>query len=92
MEMIRTGIDSRSFGIAAGAAAGIVFVLCAAAIAIAPMTAAAFFGYVMHADLAQIARAMTVGGFVVGLLFWSIGTGLVFGLGATIYNRLIRRS
>lgn len=83
-------LDTRAFALAAGAAAAILFTLCALAVAIAPDPTTAFFGYLVHMDLSGLARTLTFGSFVGGLLAWTIGTALTFGLAATIYNRLIR--
>lgn len=83
-------LDTRAFALAAGAAAAILFTLCALAVAIAPGPTTAFFGYLVHMDLSGLPRTLTFGSFVGGLLAWTVGTALTFGLAATIYNRLIR--
>jgi len=83
-------LDTRAFALAAGAAAAILFTLCALAVAIAPDPTTAFFGYLVHMDLSGLARTLTFRSFVGGLLAWTVGTALTFGLAATIYNRLIR--
>ena len=64
--------------------------LCALAVATAPGPTTAFWGYLVHVDLSGLARTLTLGSFVGGLLAWTVGTALTFGLAATIYNRLIR--
>ena len=83
-------LDTRAFALAAGGAAAILFTLCALAVAIAPDSTTALFGYLVHVDLSGLPRTLTFGSFVVGLLAWTVGTALTFGLAAKIYNRLIR--
>lgn len=81
-------LDTKAFAIAAGIVAAVLFTLCAAFVAIAPGTATALFGAVLHLDLSTLARRVTLGSFVGGLVFWTIGTAVVFGAAAAIYNRL----
>jgi hypothetical protein len=71
--------------------AAVLFVLCAAAVAVAPGATTAFFGYLIHADLGAFSRTLTWGSFVGGLLAWTIGTALTFALAAWFYNRLLPR-
>jgi 2TM family of unknown function (DUF5676) len=81
-------LDARAFGLAAGATAGVLFILCALAVAIAPEATTAFAGYLIHTDLSGMMRTLTVGSFVGGLICWTIGAALVFWLTGAIYNRL----
>ena len=85
-------LNPRAFGVAGGLTAAVLFVLCAAAVAVAPGGTTAFFGYLIHADLgAFITRTLTWGSFVGGLILWTVGTALTFALIAWFYNRLIAR-
>jgi membrane protein YqaA with SNARE-associated domain len=86
-------LNPRAFGVAGGLTAAVLFVLCAAAVALAPGSTTAFFGYLIHADLAalNITRTLTLGSFVGGLILWTVGTALTFSLIAWFYNRLIAR-
>jgi hypothetical protein len=45
----------------------------------------------MHMDLSNIARVITWGSFIVGLLFWTVGTALYAALIARLYNSLTNR-
>ena len=81
--------DTRAFAIAAGMTATVLFVLCAAAVAIAPGPTTAFFGYIVHLDVSGMRRELTVASFIVGLIAWTLGTALTFGFAAMMYNRLI---
>lgn len=82
-------LDARAFGLAAGATAGALFVLCALAVAIAPGPTTAFAGYLIHADLSAMTRKLTLSSFVGGLISWMIGATLVFWFTGLIYNRLV---
>ena len=82
-------VDTRAFALAAGATAAVLFTICALAVAIAPGPTTALFGYLIHTDLATLPRTLTLASFVIGLIGWTLGTALTFGLAASIYNRLI---
>jgi hypothetical protein len=81
-------LDARAFGLAAGVTAGLLFIFCAIAVALAPGSTTAFAGYLIHVDLTGIARTLTFGSFVGGLVAWTIGTTVTFWVSALIYNRL----
>ena len=83
-------LDIKSFAFAAGTVAAILFTLCALAVAISPGSTTALASYVVHIDLGGLARPLTWASFVGGLVFWAIGTGLVFGAAAGLYNRFAR--
>lgn len=44
-------LDARAFGVAAGATAAVLFVICALAVTIAPEATTAFAGYLIHIDV-----------------------------------------
>jgi len=85
-------LNPRAFGLAAGLTAAALSGVCALFVALAPHTAMALLNNVVHADLTSLARNVTVGNFFGGLLFWGIGTGLVFAFAGWLYNRLITSS
>ena len=85
-------LDARALGLAAGVTAGVLFILCALAVAIAPEATTAFAGHLIHVDLSGMTRTLTVGSFVGGLVCWTVGTGLTFWLMGAIYNRLAKES
>lgn len=89
MRANRTTLDPVAFGLAAGTVAAVVFALCALAVAVAPATTAAVFGYTLHLDFTGIMRPVTFSGFVGGFVCTGIGVGLAFGAAAALYNRLL---
>ena len=89
MRTDRMTLDPRAFGLAAGAMAAVTFTICALVVAVAPGAPTAFFSYILHVDLTGLVRSVTVGNFVGGLLIWTIGLGIVFGVAAVFYNRFL---
>ncbi len=85
-------LDTRAFGTAAGIVAAVLFTICALAVAVAPDQTTAVAGYLMHMNPSGIARTVTLGSFVGGLIIWTLGTAIVFGSAAAIYNRLAARA
>ncbi len=81
-------LEIKAFGIGAGVTAAVVSVACALIVAVAPQFATSLFGDVVHLDLTPLARNVTWGNAVGGLLFWGLGTGVVFAFGAWLYNRV----
>jgi len=85
-------LNPRAFGLAAGLTAAALSGVCALFVALAPHTAMVLLSDVVHADLTSLARNVTVGNFFGGILFWGIGTGLVFAFAGWLYNRLVTSS
>lgn len=82
-------LNPRSLFTATGIISGAFFIACFLSLAVAPQPAMSFFGYILHADLTSISRPVSLGSFVIGLLVWSLGTGVYAALIARIYNRLL---
>lgn len=82
-------LNTRAFGMAAGVTAALLFTVCSLAVAVAPDATTAFFGYLVHMDLSGLQRTLTPASFIGGLVAWTFGTAIAFGLAAEIYNRLI---
>ncbi|MBI4520076.1 MAG: hypothetical protein HY701_04525 [Gemmatimonadetes bacterium] len=80
-------LDSGAFALAAGIVAAALSALCAAFVALAPETATALASAVVHLDLTSLARPVTPVSFLGGVVFWGALTAIVFGTGASLYNR-----
>ena len=80
-------LDIKALAIAAGVAAAVVSAACALIVAVAPEFATSLFSNVVHLDLTPLARKVTLGNAVGGLVFWGLGTGVVFAFAAWLYNR-----
>lgn len=82
-------IDARAAGSSCAAIAGILYILCAVAYAIAPDGTLAFFSIVFHGlDLRKIVIEMTWGGTIGGFLVTIVGAYVLTWLWATWYNRM----
>jgi hypothetical protein len=84
-------LDARAFGTAAGMIAAALFTICALAVAVAPEQTTVLAGYLVHMNLSGMARTVTLGSFVGGLIIGTLGTAIAFGSTAAIYNRLAGR-
>lgn len=80
-------LSMRSLFIATAIITGLAYLVCVLFLTVAPDATMAFFSYVLHANLNGIARNLTWGSFIVGLLVWSVGTGLYAALIARLYNK-----
>lgn len=85
-------LDTRAFGIAAGAVSALTYVVCAALVAVAPGATQSAFSYVLHVDVTQLSRSISVVSFAVGLAVFSVLVGLCASLTALAYNALIARA
>lgn len=83
-------LDTRAFAMATAIIAAVLFVICAFFVALAPKETTAVAGYLIHADLSGFSRSLTCGSFFGGLVGWSLGTAIVAGAAAGIYNRFAR--
>ena len=81
-------INATLLGLATAVSAGISYVLCALAVAVAPAATSRAFGFVMHMDLSSIARPLTWGSFIIGLVAFSAVIGLLVWFAAIVYAAL----
>jgi hypothetical protein len=82
-------LETRAFALAAGTAAAVAYTICALAVAIAPVETTAFLGFITHTDLSTLARPISWGAFIGGVVAWWIIVAAVFGLAAWFYNCLV---
>jgi hypothetical protein len=83
-------LDTRALTVATGATGAIGFAICVLFVVIAPGATSAFFSYVLHIDLTSLARPLTWGSFVAGLVTITIGFAIAAGLVGSTYNTLAR--
>jgi len=84
-------LNVRSLFLATAIITGIAYLICILFMAVAPQATMAFFSYVLHLNLSGITPNVTLASFSVGLLVWSVGTGLYSALVARLYNKLLLR-
>ena len=82
-------IDAKAFGLAAGLTAALVSAVCAAFVALAPSTAFFLLGTVTHMDVSALLPQVTWMDFLIGVFFWGLFFGLIFGFAAWLYDRMI---
>ena len=68
--------------------AAIIYVLCAAFVALAPEAASTMGTYITHMDLAKVGRPITWGGAAIGFVFVTIFVAIVCAASGAMYNRL----
>ena len=81
-------LDPKPFGIAGGLIAAATYVLCALFVAVAPGATQATLSYVLHVDLTELARPISVASFTVGLVVFGALIGLCAFFTARLYNLL----
>lgn len=86
-----TKLNTRSLSIAIGMSTGLVYTICILFIVLAPKAGMTFFSYILHIDFSNMARVVTWGSFIAGLLFWVLGPALYATAISRLYNRLTPR-
>jgi hypothetical protein len=82
-------LDVRAAALAAGGIAAVAYALCTVFCAVAPEPTVAYLGNAFfHVDLTGLYQQMTWRIFVIGILEAGVGTSVVVGATAWLYNRL----
>lgn len=84
-------LSVRSLFLATAMITGIAYLVCILFLTVAPQATMTFFSYVLHLNLSGITPNVTLASFSVGLLVWSVGTGLYAAIVARLYNKLSLR-
>jgi hypothetical protein len=83
-------LDIWPFSLAVGLVTAVVFSICAFFVAVAPEATMASFSYLLHVDLTGLARSITWGSYLAGLVAVSLGAAISAALVAWLYNRLVQ--
>lgn len=83
-----SALDARAFALAAGGTASLLSAVCALALVVSPAGTRALLGLLIHSDATGMPVVVTWTSAIVSVVGWGIGTGLVFGAAAAVYNRL----
>jgi len=85
-------LESKKFAFALAQAAGIVYVVCAALVAVAPSVAWKMAGWISHmTNLEVLGRGLTFGGFLLGLVqvvIYAYVSGWLF---SALYNHSLKK-
>ena len=85
-------LDVRAAALAAGSIAILVYALCTAFCVLVPESTVVYVTTVFfHIDVSGLYRQITWGSFIASLLGWGLGTAVVAGATAWLYNRLARK-
>ena len=84
-------LDLRALAFSEALVGSALFVICAAFIVLAPDATASATKYLFHIDLSGIARPVSWGGFLSGLVVFTLFMGFVGLVWGWFYNRLARR-
>lgn len=80
--------NTRALGIAAASVTAAAYSICALFVAVYPGATSAFFGYIFHVDLSNVARPLTWLSYFAGAVGLSLFVGFVVGLVGWLYNAL----
>lgn len=84
-------LDVRAAALAAGSIATLAYALCTVFCALVPESTVVYFTTAfLHIDISGLYRQIAWGTFVIGLLGYGLGTAIVAGAAAWLYNRLAR--
>ena len=82
-------LDAIKLGAATGIVLALLWVICSILVVLLPAMMMQMGGHMLHADLAAARWTMHWGGFVIGLVLWSLLGGLLVWAVAAVYNRLL---
>jgi len=84
-------LDIRAVALAAGSITALVYALCTAFCVLVPESTVVYVTTVFfHIDVSGLYRQITLATFIASLLGWSLGTAIVAGAMAWLYNWLVR--
>ena len=82
-------LEAAKLGFATAIVFAIVWVVCSILVVVSPGVMMQMSGHMIHAELSSLNWAMHWTGFFVGLVAWSVLSGLLAWAVAAVYNRLI---
>ncbi len=80
-------LDATKFGIAAGGAFAIIWVICSLFVFSMPVGMMNMSGHMSHTDWQGMQWHMGFGGLLIGLVAWTLVAGFTGWLIATLYNK-----
>jgi len=83
-------LDANRLGISLGGATALIWIICSTLVAILPSPMMLITGHMLHANMQDLGWTLTLAGFFVGLVSWTICGTATGWLIAKIYNRLTK--
>ncbi len=81
-------INANKLFLATAVVFAVLWIICSALIVVLPNMMLAASGSMIHAELETLGWSLTGGGFVLGLVLWSLLPGITVWLVVIAYNRL----
>jgi hypothetical protein len=81
----------RALTITGAVIAALTYIICAGFVALAPEMATTLGAYIVHMDLSKVGRSVTMGGALVGGVFFTVFVTLVCASSGWLYNRFDQR-
>ena len=85
-------LNCKAVAIAEAIVGAALFILCRVAFLVAPQTTLAVLKYVTHNDWSSMAMPVTLGGFVWGVIVFTVFMAVIGALWASIYNRFAQQT
>lgn len=85
-------LSIKAIAIAEAIVGAALFILCRLAFVIAPEATLASLKYLTHIDWSPVAMPVTLGGFIFGLIVFTIFIAVIGGFWAWVYNLIARPS
>lgn len=82
-------INANKFAVSSAITFTLLWVLCSIVVIALPQQSMSIMGFMVHSDMGPLQWNMQVGGFIIGLVVWSLSAGVTAWLLATIYNKLL---
>ena len=81
-------LDANKLALSFGGAAIVLWVICSALVALLAGPMMSMTGHMLHANMEGLSWTLTLAGFFVGLISWTVWAGLAGWLVGWLYNRL----
>lgn len=85
-------IDTKRLAIVLAIGASVMWVICSILVALSPGSMTTLTGHMLHMNLEHTGLAMSMTGFIIGLIGWAILAGGSAWLLGTIYNFMVGKS
>lgn len=81
-------VNATTISMATAMGFAIVWLICSLLVWLFPAAMMAMSGHMVHTDLVEVSWHLSFGGFLIGLLAWSLSAGFTAWLVASIYNKI----
>ncbi len=82
-------LNAVKMGVAVAIAVAVIWIICSVLVWAFPASMMSMSGHMVHGDFSDMTWHMSFGGVFVGLVIWSVASGLTAWIIAAVYNRLV---